>query len=305
MVFVGGIGRCGSTLIERLLAELPGVCGIGEVVHMWRRSLVDDETCGCGAPFGSCPFWAEVGRVAFGGWDRVDPARILELKDGVDRTRFTAELLADQPSAELVRRASEYTAFYDRLYRAVAQVSGCGVVVDSSKHASLAACLRLRYGARMRLLHVVRDPRGVAHAWRAQEPRPDSGPAGRVRFLARASPTRTAVQWVAQNGVLGALERSGTPTLRIRYEDFTDQPGRELGRIAAFAGCDGGAAGAPEVAPGGAAVLTPGHTVSGGPLRFRTGTVQVPSDAGWPGLGPAGRLAVAALTFPVRRRFGY
>src|SRR5690606_8994182 len=44
LVFVGGIGRSGSTLIERLLGELPGVCSMGEVVHMWRRALVDDET---------------------------------------------------------------------------------------------------------------------------------------------------------------------------------------------------------------------------------------------------------------------
>jgi len=305
LVFVGGIGRSGSTLIERLLGELPGVCSMGEVVHMWRRALVDDETCGCGERFARCPFWAEVGREAFGGWERVDPAEVLALKAAVDRTRYAPRLLADRPPAELALRARRYTELYDRLYRAVARVSGCPVVVDSSKHASLAACLRLRYGVRLRLLHVVRDPRAVAYAWRKRVPRPDATPTSPEQYMARCSPARSAVRWSAQNGVLAALERSGTPTLRVRYEDFAADPRAELRRIAGFAGC-GEEAGAAAVGEGGTALLSPGHTVSGNPMRFRTGPVQVRPDVSWrSGLGAGHRLAVSALTFPVRRRFGY
>lgn len=302
-MFVGGIGRSGSTLIERLLGEVPGVCSMGEVVHMWRRSLVDDEVCGCGEPFGRCPFWARVGREAFGGWDRVDAARVLELKAAVDRTRFVPALLSDDPPPDLAARAARYTAFYDRLYRAVAEVSGCGTVVDSSKHASLAACLRLRYGARMRLLHIVRDPRAVAHAWGKRIPRPDARPTSPEQYMARYSPARTAVQWMAQNGVLAALERGGLPTRRVRYEDFASDPLGELRAIAEFAGC--GAQGLPLGADG-SAELSPAHTVSGNPMRLTSGPVRVRADAGWRSqLAPPARVAVSALTLPVRWRFGY
>ncbi|WP_017627078.1 sulfotransferase [Nocardiopsis chromatogenes] len=302
-MFVGGIGRSGSTLIERLLGELPGVCSMGEVVHMWRRSLVDDEVCGCGAPFARCPFWAEVGREAFGGWGRVDPARVLELKAAVDRTRFVPGLLADEPPPDLAARAARYTDLYDRLYAAVARVSGCRTVVDSSKHASLAACLRLRYGARMRLLHIVRDPRAVAHAWGKRVPRPDARPTSPEQFMARYSPPRAAVQWVAQNGVLAALERGGLPTLRVRYEDFAADPLGELRGIAEFAGC--GADGVPLGADG-SAELSLAHTVSGNPMRLRTGPVRVRADVAWRSqLAAPARVAVSALTLPVRWRFGY
>ncbi len=70
VLYLGGLGRSGTTVLERVLGELPGVCSVGELVHLWRRGVLDGETCGCGRSFGSCPFWAEVGRVAFGGWSR-------------------------------------------------------------------------------------------------------------------------------------------------------------------------------------------------------------------------------------------
>jgi hypothetical protein len=69
LLYLGGLGRSGSTIIERLLGQLPGVCSVGEVVHLWRRGIGDAERCGCGEPFPGCPFWSKVGLAAFGGWD--------------------------------------------------------------------------------------------------------------------------------------------------------------------------------------------------------------------------------------------
>ncbi|HEY2794503.1 MAG TPA: sulfotransferase, partial [Micromonosporaceae bacterium] len=35
VVFLGGLGRSGTTLLERILGEVPGVCALGELVHLW------------------------------------------------------------------------------------------------------------------------------------------------------------------------------------------------------------------------------------------------------------------------------
>ncbi|MDA0564429.1 sulfotransferase [Streptomonospora sp. S1-112] len=297
------MGRSGSTLIERLLGELPGVCSVGEVVHLWRRALLDGEPCGCGAPFAECGFWAAVGRAAFGGWERVDAREVLALKDSVDRTRYVPALLRGRPPAALAERVVRYTDLYDRLYAAVARVSGCRVVVDSSKHASLAACLRHRYGRGLRLLHVLRDPRAVAHAWAKRVPRPEATPASAEQEMARYSAGRAAVQWTAQNEILARLTREGVPTRRVRYEDFVADPVAEFRHIAAFAGHRGDAL---PVAADGTAHLSPGHTVSGNPMRFRTGAVRVCADVSWrAGLAPLNRAAVSALTCATRGRFGY
>ena len=62
VLYLGGLGRSGTTLVERLLGELPNVCALGEVVHLWQRDIVDDERCGCGESFSRCAFWTAVGK---------------------------------------------------------------------------------------------------------------------------------------------------------------------------------------------------------------------------------------------------
>jgi len=64
VLYIGGLGRSGSTLIERLLGQVPGVCAVGELVHLWDRGITEDERCGCGEPFRQCPFWSQVGKTA-------------------------------------------------------------------------------------------------------------------------------------------------------------------------------------------------------------------------------------------------
>src|SRR2546430_17108956 len=82
VLYIGGLGRSGTTLLERLLGELPGACALGEVVHLWDRDVRDDERCACGRPFSGCDFWRAVGERAFGGWDRVDVGPGLALRPG-------------------------------------------------------------------------------------------------------------------------------------------------------------------------------------------------------------------------------
>src|SRR6266545_3862920 len=80
VLYLGGLGRSGTTLLERLLGELPGAISLGEVVHLWERGVVDGERCGCGKSFRDCAFWNEVGQAAFGGWDHVDIERLRALR---------------------------------------------------------------------------------------------------------------------------------------------------------------------------------------------------------------------------------
>src|SRR5262249_2495572 len=58
VILLGGLGRSGTTLVERIVGELPGVMALGEIVHLWRRDIRDNERCGCGERFHDCPFWS-------------------------------------------------------------------------------------------------------------------------------------------------------------------------------------------------------------------------------------------------------
>jgi hypothetical protein len=305
VLYVGGLGRSGSTLIERLIGQLPGVCAVGELVHLWQRGITDDERCGCGEPFRQCPFWQLVGKAAFGGWDEVDVSRVAALRSQVDRNRFIPALARRNLRPETRRLLTEYTSYYARLYHAVVQVSGCDLVVDSSKHASLAFCLRWQPDVDLRVLHLVRDPRAVAYSWSRQVLRPDTDTQS---YMTKYSPATAAKQWNVQNAAFHLLARSGVPTMRLRYEDFTAEPEPTLHQIADFAGLP-----AQDSYPFLTADGTParaqlgcGHSVSGNPMRFTTGQVPIRADEQWRTRMPrAQQRAVTALTWPLMAGYGY
>ena len=72
VLFIGGWGRSGSTLLDRVLGHVPGVVSLGEVREIWVRGVIEDRPCGCDRPFSECPFWTEVGDRAWGGWRSFD-----------------------------------------------------------------------------------------------------------------------------------------------------------------------------------------------------------------------------------------
>jgi hypothetical protein len=306
VVYLGGLGRSGSTLLERLIGELPGACSAGEVVHMWQRGIIEGERCGCGQPFGDCEFWCAVGQDAFGGWDAVDVGRIAQLRREVDRTRYIPLLTASALHSSTRRRIDEYVANYVRVYASIARVSGCRTIVDSSKHASLAFCLRRQPGLDLRVIHVVRDSRAVAYSWTRQVSRPDSATA---TYMTTYTPAKAAAHWNVQNQALALLARTSTPTLRIRYEDLVTSPVATLTKIAAFAGLHAGGRELQFLSAdrgGRWADLRAAHTASGNPMRFATGRIAIRGDERWRSAMPAGqRRTVTAMTFPLLAHYGY
>jgi len=298
VLYLGGLGRSGTTLVERLLGELPGVVALGEVVHLWQRDIRDDERCGCGARFSACTFWKRVGERAFGGWAAVDVERIHALRDAVERTRHIPRLMTTAGSTDV----REYAGFYAKVYAAAADVAGARVVVDSSKHSALAHVLRFAGDVDLRVVHVVRDARGVAYSWTKTVARPETDGA---EDMTRYSPARSAMLWNAHNAAFGLLARRGVPVRRIQYEEFLADPRAALIRLADFA----------ELAPTPAdlAFLRPeyadlkvGHSAAGNPMRFTVGRLPLRRDDDWVrSLPRAQRRLVGAVCAPMLRAYGY
>ncbi len=303
VVYIGGLGRSGTTLLERMLGQVPGWCSVGELVHMWHRGLLDDERCGCGEPFSRCPFWTAVGLDAFGGWDRVDVAEMLRLKESVDRNRYIAAMLLPWLLPAYRRRLAAYSAVVTRLYGAIATASGCHTVIDSSKHPSFAYLLRRARGVRLRVVHVVRDSRAVAFSWGTRVRRPEvvDGEA----YMTTYSPVKVGVLWNVHNLLFELLARVGAPTVVVRYEDLLAAPERELRRILRLVEGEPEPAALDFVGPT-HVDLAPGHTVAGNPMRFSAGRVELRFDERWrSGLPPSRRRLVSAATWPLRTRYRY
>ena len=297
VLYIGGMGRSGSTILANVLGCHEHTWSIGEFVHVFERGRRDRELCGCGQLLPECEVWQAIGDAAFGGWENLDLDETLALQHAVDQNRYAVRTLG-QGSPEL----REYAALLGQLYQAVHAVSGCPVIVDSSKHTSTAYVLRHVPDIDLRLVHLVRDSRGVAYSWTKSVTRPEA--VGTADQMPRYHPVRSGLKWSAYNAMFHGLTGLGVPLMRVRYEDdFIADPRRCVAEILAFAGVEPG----PLPFVGDDWVeLTPSHTVSGNPNRFSVGRIDLALDNEWRSRLPAhDRRIVGTMTWPLRRAYGY
>lgn len=300
VAFVGGVGRSGSTLLCRMLHRLPSCVHVGEVCYLWRRGILENLPCSCGQPFLDCPFWTEVGQVGFGGWDQVDAANAERQRRRLGAGKELVRAAVGRPSGRPDDLAA-YTGLTGTLFRAVRQVSGCSVIIDNSKVAS-EALLRLRTeGLDTKVVHLVRDSRGVTHSRSKQVPREDI----ENRQMARVAPGKTVARWLLFNALLTAICRRSGERALLRYEDFVADPDSQFRRIVRFLGIP---VDAEDLAflRGDEVDLVGDHGIWGNPMRLRMGTQRIRLDEEWRSkMTAATKARVTAASLPGLLRYGY
>lgn len=302
VLYVGGWGRSGSTLLDRMLGQVPGFAALGEIREIWQSGLTEDRQCGCGLPFRQCPFWSEVGERAFGGWDRVDLPSALGLWKRYDRPWALPSLLTRRSANGGSPGLGRYVDLLGRLYAAIAETSGAEVVVDSSKLPSHALLVRMIPGVDVRLVHLVRDSRGVAYSWRKRVLDPGAERLGLE--MEHYTPATSSLRWLLYNEATSLCRPAGLSTLVMRYEDLVADPQRSLGRAVGHAGVDAG--GGLDFVEGREMTLRRNHNVDGNPIRFVEGPLTVRPDEEWlERLGRGDRALVTALTAPGLAQYGY
>jgi hypothetical protein len=299
VLYVAGFGRSGSTLLGNVLGRVEGLVSVGELRSVWEYGLLLDKACGCGAPFKECEMWRPVMDEAFGG--KVNPRRMIQLRESWARTKHIP-LMLTPPGRRLVeRRLAEYLDALGRLYRAVQNVTGCRVIVDTSKFPSYGFVLGMVPSVDLRVLHLVRDPRAVAYSWLRKRLHPDPES---PEYMPLRGPAASSLRWVARNLATEALwRRSPKGYLLLRYEDFVATPQKSIGRVLDLVGEE--AAPRPHVTEH-EVELGVNHNVWGNPDRFRTGTVEIRPDTEWIShIQPDDRRLITALAFPLLLRYGY
>ena len=306
VLYIGGEGRSGSTILSEMLANLPGFVSVGEIVGIW-QALRTDEHCECGAAFSECPLWSRVGTRAFGGWDQLDLARQLEHDRRFARVPRLPHLLLASAGLRDRHALAEHRAVLARLYRAVRDETGASVIVDSTKNPAYACLLRGVPDVDMHSVHLVRDSRGVANSWSKdgiviREYADHSELAGTV--ISSQAPWKTALRWNAVNMVFPPVTPSDR-RCRVTYESLVDDPVREVSRIVRLLGTPDDEARrlVEDATP---FVARRGHTIGGNPVRFQVGPIALRADDEWRGrLTSTQKLVVSALTAPLLLRYGY
>jgi hypothetical protein len=305
VIFIGGAGRSGSTLLDTVLGQLPGFFSLGELVYIWQRGYMECQLCGCGKALRACQFWGSVVRDAFGHEEEIESVvkRALKLQTRVSRMRHIPLLSMPALQPPAFRKAHhEYLRIVKSLLHSAKRVSGSQVLVDSSKSVAHGMLLSNIPGIDLYVIHLIRDIHGVAYSWRRAKRRPEIVP--EVAYMPRYSYFRTVFQWTSANTGMHLLARNSSVRYAlVRYEDFVQDPNVTLHHILEH--CDIITTNEPLVT-GGQVNLLENHTVSGNPLRFQKGAVQITPDLEWKHRMPTmTRKLLTALSWPLLLRYKY
>ncbi len=326
---ITGLGRSGSTILDIVLGSHPHIESVGEVMELIRTGWVSRESlrgidpkrlrrpiCTCGkrldvlyvdTPDEACPFWSRVRRE----WvERADPESIESYpkrRGNFERTRLA--LLIQQYLRLLYEKRGRSASFrsYARLTRAffesVRAVSGKPIIVDSSKIWVRALAHSLVPGIDLYVVHLVRDGREVITSRRKTFKKDLQ--AG-IMWDHEGHPMwRTIVRWIGLNlAAEWVCARLGPErTMRLRYEDFVEDPEGALERIGSLLGLD--LAGVADAASSGRPMRA-GHNVGGNRTK-KSGIITLRPDAQeWRGaLSAREQRLTWALIGWLMRRYGY
>lgn len=145
LLYIVGMGRSGSTLLDILLdahSQVTALGGVRRLAHYANR-----HPCPCGASsFAACPFWSTL-----------------------DQT-LSERLGASLTTVQVNSRDSAVFAEHNRtLFETAAEIGGTEYVTDNSKSVSRLKRLMQRTDIEVIPIHVLRDPRGRAQSLRRRQ----------------------------------------------------------------------------------------------------------------------------------------
>jgi hypothetical protein len=296
VVYIIGAGRSGSTFLDAVLGMHPEVVATGELRYFASLQDGGPRRCACGQLVADCPFWQAAVRL----WTDRDGPQVVEewvqSRNRYERLRGIPRLLTD-----LAFRPSKWRSYARSTYRLVASVREAGggrIVADSSKSPVRAYLLTKVEGLQVVMLHLVRDPRGVA--WSRMKATRTSADRPRPRALWRA--VCTSLDWILVNLLAERAVRRARACTRFRYEDLALAPAEILAEIGRLLELDFDSV-AGSVAAGHAIGYQ--HVVDGNPRRLG-GPAALIFDQEWRSAEPAWlERLVWTLAAPLARRYGY
>ncbi len=278
VLYIGGSGRSGSTLLERLINELNGFFGVGEVCFFVERGLENNELCSCGKRFKECEFWNQVSTRVFDNI-RLNLTEILNARRGCERIRYIPQLLFPALRTKPFKKnLSIYTTFLRNLYKTISDVSQSNIIIDSSKLPLYAFVLNTISEIELYVVHLIRDSRAVAFSWQKKKRRyeiPDNEvfmPIYPIRYSAK--------EWNKINMMFALTKNIFHRYILVKYEDFTKDPYSTLKNICYRLGVY------KEdnllfLKKDNVAFTKEFHSLSGNPIRFQNNEIKIALDNNW------------------------
>lgn len=230
----------GATLLAFLLGAHPRIATVGEMDGLIVRENPDEYRCSCGVRIRTCQFWQAVGDAMRDRGQEFDIAcfntkcdagnsgLLHRLRVGSFRNN-ALDSLRDRALQWLPGESSRLRQVVERniaFVQAVLDVTGKDIFIDSSKDRCRVKYLQRFSAMDTRVIHLVRDVRGVV--------------ASRLRRREITDVKRAAREWLKENRRHERLRSSlpGGKSTRVRYEDVCCDIQGSLTQLYAFLGVD-------------------------------------------------------------------
>lgn len=302
VIYILGEGRSGSTLVERILGQHTNIFAAGELRHIWERSFNENQLCSCGIEFKKCDIWQEV--LENFKIKNIDTNKLIHAQEKIGRIRhfFTLKSIKKNNAYTDNPYLMEIINTYYELYSAILKTTKQQYVLDASKHPIFAYLLSMHPKIDLTLLHLVRDVRGVAYSWRKKKIRPEI--TTHQEFMPRYSAAYTAINWDIVNYIGNYMKKEIDSYTLLRYEDIIQHPKVEVRNIFKLL----------QLADETESIfidettvfLNQNHTVSGNPMRFKIGPVNLALDEEWKiKMTNIDKSITNILSFPFLKKYKY
>lgn len=291
LIYVAGYGRSGSTLLDTVLSNHPAIFGGGELTWLFQQ-ILEHQTCSCGTDLQACPVWTRV---------------VEQLHQRLPHFNLTAAAdltLSQEQWFSWRTQVADYVRLWDATWDAMADVTGCTTIVDSSKNSRLSRFrLELMLASQtcdVAVIHLIRDPRAVMYSTARGSNRKLEAGDHHVSWL---TPYKGLMSWAYSNSCVDHLQAKYPQLrlLRIRYEDFVQQFENSLNQLSNFLQLDFSQT---AVNVRNEADFDAGHGVAGNRMR-RNPKIKLRYDDEWSQRLPWYYRRSSALVRPWMNRYGY
>ena len=301
VIFIGGASRSGTTLLDRILGQIDGFFSLGEMYYIWERSFIENQLCGCGKPFKECEFWNTVIQEAFGGFHKVDVHEILRLRRSVARIRHIPYLVFSKlQSQEFNLRLKKYIEVLNCLYKTIAKISSCNVLIDSSKAPPHGFVLSEIPDLELYIIHLVRDSRATVYSWQRKKRRPEIY--WKEAYMPRLGLLKATQEWMLSNWLVSLLKKRGLKYKIVNYETLASNPMNTIVKVLEWMGMN--SANLDFFDDEHTVRFGIDHTISGNPIRFKQGKLEIYPDREWSEKMPLSKKwLIFTLTYPLLRLY--
>lgn len=231
VIYIVGVGRSGSSIIEHYLSYHFGATSLGEICYLYERSVIDNELCSCGKNADRCLYWGEfIKRINQRCGEGLKVCKkISEIISKIEGTRKFFHIyfgFYKKSEIDLYKESQEI------IWKYIGKKSRGKIIIDSSKRPTRALLMSNSSFVNIFVIHLVRNPLATAFSWSRIKVRNEATIKGKS-VMRRFGFIRAILMWINGNFCASTLKSilGREKYLFLNYEDFVKDPEACLQRI--------------------------------------------------------------------------